>query len=346
MRTNAAFDALFRPYGARLDFDNLPSPARERYRSQIAFYRQFDPTIYVGVLTTQSFNALASRGPGGDFIAMHMGAIAQLTLFAYQAFADPLVCPSVGTPAVESCEPAALDRLRELDPYGAVSMRYMPNDPTRINAAERIAECACLILFLHEAAHVRGCHLDLVAAELGIKEYQEFSAAPLDERGSLLLRTLELEADTLAIANSLTIWRNLVTRTALHDIEGLDPVRAWVLAAELFFVVMSFNHQQARRGQLASHPSIVTRFLNFRLFRGQQGQDNTDLVQAIERSEDSLLLWVDRHKLPIPLMRLLDEPFDDTCTQELTELKQHAESLWPRLEEYQRHRSERIAEPR
>jgi len=339
MRTDAAFETLFRAYGARLDFDALPTPARERYRQQVEFYRHLDPTIYVGVLTARSFNALASRGPGGDYIAMHMGAITQLTLFAYQAFADPRFCPSVGNPMVESCETDVLVQLRELDPYGVVSMRYLPNDSIRKNAAERIAECACLILFLHEAAHIRGCHLDLVAADLGIEDYREFS-------GSLLLRSIELEADSVAIANSLTIWRSLVDQSGLHEIEGLDAVRAWMFAAELFFVVMSFNHQQVRRGQLASHPSMVTRFLNFRVFRGQRGHDNTDLVQALERSEDSLLLWVDRHKLPIPLMRFFDEPFDDTCTQELTELKQHVETLLPRLEEYQQVRSERGEEPR
>ena len=60
-------------------------------------------------------------------------------------------------------------------------------------------------MFLHEVAHIEGCHLDLIYDEMRLSEYQEININPLNEKESLLLRALELEADTLGLLNSLTL---------------------------------------------------------------------------------------------------------------------------------------------
>jgi hypothetical protein len=219
----------------------------------------------------------------------------------------------------------------------------LPNDPIRRNVAERIAECACLILFLHEAAHIRGCHIDLILNELGVVEHQEFNINPINEEESLLLRTLELEADTVALINSLNIWCYLAKHTGIHDVEVLGPTRSWLIACELLFCVMSLNHSRSRENQLPSHPSILTRYLNIRMGKIMQGEDQ-ELIEALNQPGNTLLLWIAKHNLSSPILDFFQEnPFDPKNVAEWIELQKEVHVLYPKLETYQHARSRRLA---
>lgn len=343
---DSEFASLFRRHSDPLTASDLPSPARERFAQQIQFYRSIDPTVYVGVLTAPEFNALASQRNGVDFIAMYIGAIHQLTLYAYQLFSDPAVYPEIGDPTAERCDDDVIQRLRLGEVYAAASLRYSPNDATRRNAAERVAECACLILFFHELGHVRGCHLDLLNDELWLREYQEINAAPLNDHAALLMRTLELEADSVALANSLATWRGLTAETGRHVVNGLDATCTWLLAAELLFWVMSLTHDRWRPNQLSSHPSIATRYLNLRFFRGRDGQDDVDLVNAWDQRNRCVIRWMGRHNLSSSLLRWSvddEELATAVVAGEWTQLRQEMEKLWDRLDDYQRARDTRLA---
>jgi len=238
-----------------------------------------------------------------------------------------------------------MGQLRCGDLHGLEALRYLPNDPTRQNAAERVSECACLLLFLHELAHVRGCHLEILAEELAVTEYREICSDPIGERESLLRRALELEADTLAIANSLSIWKGLAAETGRHAIQGLSPITAWLIAAELLFWVMSCAVLRSRAAGPASHPAMGTRYFNLCLFRGQKGQDNTEVVQAIEQNDRCIGRWVSRHKLPSSLLSPVDE-FSEAASaaasDEWTQLRLEIERRWDRIDELQALRAKRV----
>jgi hypothetical protein len=337
------FASLFRKHGAPLQTTAVPSPAGERLAQQLHFYRSIDGSVYVGALSALGFNALASQQGGRDFVAIYLGAITQLTLYAYQLFSDPVVYPHIGDSAREACDDGVIQRLRLLDPYGVRSFRYWPNDPTRLNAAERVAECACLILYLHELGHVRGCHLDLLNEESGVAEYQEIHSDSLNKRQSLLMRALELEADNVAIANGLSLWRELTARTGRHTVDGLDATLLWLTAAELLFWTMSFSHQLSRPDKLASHPSIATRYLNLLFYRGQQGHDDIELITAIKSNEYCVGGWAARHGLA----SYLTDYFHDDCdtapvADEWKELRHEIEKHWDRLDHFQRLRAKRL----
>jgi len=199
-------------------------------------------------------------------------------------------------------------------------------------------------LFLHEVAHIEGCHLDLIYDEMRLSEYQEININPLNEKESLLLRALELEADTLGLLNSLTIWRRLTKDQAYHELQSFGATRSWLIATELLFFVMSFNHERARRKQLASHPSILSRFFNIRLLRGTHGNEDEELINAVNDPLTTRVLihWVTKHELSSLILESFHEQSSQSV-EEVTELKAHVETLWSRLEEYQYKRSQRIA---
>ncbi len=343
MNRQEQFSILFRKYGKPVQVNELPSETKKRYEEQIGFYNAFDPTIYVGALENMSFNAVATKNDIGEFIALYMGAITQLTLYAYQVFSDPDLFKDMGDVSLEKCENRIIDILKKGDIFRASELRYLPNDPKRRNVAERIAECSCLILFLHEAGHIRGCHIDIILNELGISAYQEFNINPINEEESLLLRALELEADMVALANSLSIWRDLVERTGIHDVEVLGPTRSWLIAAELLFWVMSVNHNKSRANRLASHPSVLTRYLNIRLILRKQDEEDKELIDAFRQPGNTLLPWIAKHNLSSSILDYYQkDTFEDADITEWVELQQRIKTILPKLEEYQYARSKRL----
>jgi hypothetical protein len=337
------FSILFRKHGTPLLLDGLPAAIKKKWEEQIGFYNLLDSSIYVGVLDNASFNAVASRNHAGEFIALYAGAIAELTLYSYQVFSDPDFYPNIGDASAEKYEPAIISSLKEGDISRAAELRYWPNCSTRKNVAERIAECACLVLFLHESAHIKACHIDLILKEFAISEYQEFNINPINAKESLLLRTLELEADTLALINSLNIWRDLVKRTGIHDVQVLEPTRVWLIACELLFWIMSFKHNRLRERQLPSHPSILTRYLNIRIGKIMQGEDQ-ELRKALDQPGNTLLPWTAKHDFSTSILDFFQkEPFDAQDLAEWIELQKEIEILYPKLEAYQHDREERLS---
>jgi hypothetical protein len=337
------FSILFQQHGIPVRIDEIPDDASNKWKEQIEFYNNIDSNVYVGALQNLSFNAVATRHHNNEFIALYAGAIMQLTLYSYQIFSDPGSFPNIGDVSVENYDPAIIAILQEGDVYRAVNHPYLPNCFIRRNIAERIAECSCLILYFHELAHIRGGHIDLVQNEFAVSEYKEFNINPITSEESLLLRTLELEADTVALVNSLNMWRRLVKHSGVHNVPTLTPTQVWITACELLFLVMSFNHKQFRKKQLPSHPSILTRYLNIRIGKVMQGGDQ-ELRRTLDQQGNSLLPWVAKHNLSSSILSFVQkEPFDPADLEEWIELQNHLKALYPKLESYEQARSERIS---
>lgn len=306
------------------------------------WYDGLDPHTYVGIIENSAFNAVACRHQLGEFVGLYVGAITQLTAFAYQLLSDPTCYPDIGDVSLEEPDPQVMKRLTVGDLEGVLLLRFAPTCPARRRAADRIAECACLTLCLHEIAHIQGCHLDLIYEDICLSEYQEISIAPLTEMESLLLKALELEADSVALVNSLSIWRVLSQNNGYNELATLGATRSWLIATELLFWVMSLNHDRARPRQLSSHPSPLTRYINMRMIKGVNGCEDAELIHAIGDPKNMIVHWIAKHTKSSPMFDTSSDS-RDTTVSELTELHEYIRTLWSRLEPYQHARTQRLA---
>jgi hypothetical protein len=337
------FSLLFRKHGRIIKSDYLPSDQKSRFDGQFEFYNKLEPYIYTGMVENISFNAIACKKNFEEFIAIYHGAFTQLTLYAYLIFSDPNSFPDIGDVSGEKLESQIIDLLKKGEITQALKMRFLPFDAVRRNAAERLAECACLILFYHEVGHIRGCHVDLLFDEFEIIAHKEFNFSPLSVQESLVLRTLELEADTVALVNSLNIWRRLTERSGVHKVEHLRPTQIWLIAAELLFSVMSLTHSQLREGQLPSHPSILTRYYNIWIGRIMQGEDE-GLKNELDQKDPFLILWFIKQGFSSSLLDYFNkESINEPDLKEWFELQAKLETLYPKLELYQEAREKRLS---
>jgi hypothetical protein len=264
---------------------------------------------------------------------------------AYQLFSDPEFFPHIGKSDSESVDQDTIRILKKSTIKGIYNQRYLPNDPDRVNAAERVAECACLMLYLHEAAHIRGCHIDIIADYFGVAEYQEINMLPLDDESSVILRALELEADTLAVINGLSIWRELTKHTDVHAVAGLEETQLWLVAAELLFWVMSMSLDYEAPKQSRTHPSLLTRELNLRMIRGKEGVEDTVLARTLEKDRHEVPRWFLKHKMSSQIISLFN---DETIrleekASEYRELCAKLQELWPSIEKLQAARMENVS---
>jgi hypothetical protein len=340
MDDEKTFAKVFQSHGAAIGNDELDlhSPWLKRlFRA----YRYMEPNINIGLLNNMNFNAIARNSKGRDFIAIYSGTFTQIAGYAYCIFSDPKMFPYIGDSSAEYLENSLIETLSAGGINPGAGLRYFPNDLVRRDSAQCIAECACMILFFHEAAHINGCHLDLIVDELDVTEHQELMAIPVTQEESLLLRTLELEADSIALANGLTVWRNLFAGEGYSAIAPLGATRSWRIAAQLLFWTMSFNHSRERGSHLATHPSPLTRMANIRTIQGLRGIDS-EILDAHERREDSLHSWMVKNAPPSPIVVVpRSRALDEEIAEEMVVLQDRAKILWPRLEEYQSRRSKR-----
>jgi hypothetical protein len=322
----------FDRHGGLMDIGSLPENLSRGLRENISLYRSFDKEFHIGYVENKAFNAFACIDQEQYYVGLYFGAILHLSALAYCIFSDPAMFTEIGDTEKEFCEPAIKDALQQGDLFRIPSARYLPNDPVRLDAAQRIAQCAFMLLYLHENAHIRGGHLKLIVDEFGATTYQELTVLPVTEEESLFFRSLELEADTLALANGLRAWRNLYRGFNYSEISALGPTRSWRIAAQLLFWAMSIEHQKLRARALPTHPDPFVRLVNMTIIQGFHGELDKDLIEAHERHEDSLHGWM-ASSLPEEVSgAMISDPGE--VADEIARLKGHIASLWPRLDRY------------
>jgi hypothetical protein len=153
-----------------------------------------------------AFNAVATSEGPRYAIGINIGAALLIARYAYCLMSDPAMFPNVGDPSREEVEPYVIASLRE--PLSTKSYgRYLPRDPTRLEAAKQLSLAAYLMLFFHELNHVELGHLDFARDRFGVIEYREITAVPISTKDAAVFRALELEADMAALYRSLHVWR-------------------------------------------------------------------------------------------------------------------------------------------
>ncbi len=332
MNDEKAFAEALRRHGRLVRPHELHANQSKGLAEQLEFYRLVAPYVYCGFLDNQGFNAVATIHNSREFIGIYLGATILVARYAYCLLSDPKMLPQIGDPSVESIEPRVIEDLR--NPLGPVGTdRYLPRDPIRLRAAQRLAMGAYMILFFHELGHIELCHLAFIRDQLGSTDYQEVTAAPLSEQEALLLRALEWDADNAALMSSLKMWRSFCSSLDYSAVGALGPARSWCLAAQLLFWVMDFVQPPNRRGLLATHPSPKARLVNARMVATSFGfvPDLSDTEDA-----DSLVSWIFRNKFPSHMIeRVAGGSSVDKTPQELVEARGQYEKIMPLLEHYQ-----------
>ena len=72
--------------------------------------------------------------------------------------------------------------------------------------------------------------------------------------------------------------------------------------------------------------------------------DDQELRKALDQPGNTLLPWIAKHDFPSSIVDFFQKkPFDDKDVDELIELQQAIQVLYPKLEAYQNARAKRIA---
>ncbi|MEX0973591.1 MAG: hypothetical protein WDZ46_10090 [Solirubrobacterales bacterium] len=308
-------------------------------RGQLEIYRTLAGNVDCFFLDDESFNAAASLYEGRYSIGINIGAPLLTARYAYCLLSDPAMLPSIGNPKREEVDPDVIERLRSpLDPWDARGWgfgRSLPRDPKRVEAAKQLSIAAYLFLFFHELNHVELGHLDFAIDHLGISEYREINAAPIEAEDAAILRAFELEADLAALYRSLKVWRAMIPSFDDPVMAILDPEDSWFLAVELLFWVMEFVQPPGRVRALATHPSPVVRRLN-----AQDATAKVDWVSEM-KGPSPLIPWIARNGFS---PRALADPLHrspDRAEPELVETLSRLATLVPVLEPYRRFSSGR-----
>ncbi len=291
-----AFEVAMRTHGQALRIQELPDTLSRGLKDQLTVFRFLAPFAYCGFLANSKFNAVAMTREGNEFVGIYYGAEVLIARYAYCLFSDPDMFTSIGNPAAEAAKPKLIEELRRPLGMHSLSPQDIPNDPVRFLAAQHLASCAYLILFMHEVAHLELCHLQLLKDNLGFAEIQEVTAAPLSIEEALLFRTLEWDADNAALMTALKVWRNsFPSKLDFSAIAPLGAAGSWFVAAQLLFWVMDFVQPLERRGLLATHPSPDARFVNAIVHAKKFVPELGDESRV---SELSLSFWVAKNGFP------------------------------------------------
>lgn len=334
MNDEAQIARLFRRHGDVVAPDDLGGVVSVGLREQLEVYHTLAGEIDCVFLADMTFNAVAISDGTRYAIGINIGAAVLIARYAYCLMSDPTMFPNIGDPSGEEVDPYVIECLR--NPLRAKSYgRYLPRNPTRLEAAKQLSLAAYLMLFFHELNHVELGHLDLAKDRFGVTEYREITAVPISTEEAAARRALELEADMAALYRSLQVWRTMYALFDQPALAAVTPEDSWFHAVELLFWIMDFVQPDSHVGRLATHPSPMARRLNV--------LDVTSAVDWVPTMNDPspLIPWIRRNRLPSPALTdpLYGNP--DRAKREVAETGRQLVELLPTLDSYRRFQNAR-----
>jgi hypothetical protein len=210
---------LMRPYGTVMTPDSFDEAVAPGLRGQLELYRTLAGDVDCVFLGDMAFNAVATSDGARYVVGINIGAAMLIARYAYCLMSDPAMLPGVGDPSGEEVEPYVLETLRVPNKLLDGNLgRYLPRDPTRLEAAQQISMAAYLMLFYHELNHVELGHVGFVQDQLGAADYREITATPISEDDAAVLRALEWEADTAALYRVCRCGASFIRYFAIHHL--------------------------------------------------------------------------------------------------------------------------------
>jgi hypothetical protein len=339
------FSHIFARYGGLLKDYEAYLPGTAGYQRLLAEWHVDFPIIndwptvsagdlYINFVNNPSFNAIATRINGREFIGVFAGAVDFLFRCFLSFMADPETLPQVGDVAGER---ASTTSWSDLNPIIDPEKFSIPRDTTRRDSAGLLALHAAHFLLHHEFTHIFRGHLILLEEEFSLSEYLELPAIPLTRDEARVRRALELDADHGAATIRLEEFRKASRSGNLPYLDVVGPDMAWALCIAMVFHIMWAQDVVARRDEERTHPSPATRWLSI-MFSAENGE----MMFSKALNRDRILngfgqvhRWWRAHSLP-----LVETVSLDNAAPELEALREDLRALSPRIVNYAAQRVE------
>ncbi|HDL01038.1 MAG TPA: hypothetical protein ENH23_02265 [candidate division Zixibacteria bacterium] len=192
------------------------------------------PNIIYDYIHNFSFNAYAFKYNKHHLIGINVGVWATLTDLFHRMLAHREVLPKIGNPNKETAGTSIDDyygniiELISNTPLEKIKLRF-PRDHIRQLYAFHLSSIAMDFVFEHELAHILFGHVDYLHDCLGIDFTSEFQSSEVLNQNQFDLQTLEMNADTMGLANCA--------------FRALNAVRDNSIANTHFHVFYSDNYQ-------------------------------------------------------------------------------------------------------
>lgn len=196
--------------------------------------------VNFGFLRPTDLNACAVVRLGKDYIGVNQGVLRVLRHVFHQWLAFPTVLPDVGDASREVAPPKLARLPSSAD--GLDRLVRTPVDPSRRAYAELLVRFTYHWITAHEFAHLRFGHVHFIGkrAQLAVLEAKSGSVQPGID--ALTHQTLEMDADSGAIAHCATLALSLGSgrRQMPREFASLLPDEESALRA-MSIAIYSFN---------------------------------------------------------------------------------------------------------
>lgn len=178
------------------------------------------PFVNIDFINNNEVNAVATKKCGKYFIGIYWGTYFLLWNLFLRMMTSSKVLPHIGNASNEkvikifSPFQLSLSSLMLASPH---DQKVSPIDRTRNVHAGQLTMSAINFLFFHEYAHIIFGHVDLIEHlkyDFSLNEI----VRSIDKADSLLMQTLEMDADCFAFANSIRLLQQL------NDDDSKEPI--------------------------------------------------------------------------------------------------------------------------
>jgi hypothetical protein len=212
--------------------------------------------IHFDLVDNSALNAVASLREGIGIIAVTTGAILFPRDFFSRLLSHPGVLPQIGNPCLETVRPChsepiirdfakvIVDRVSA----GREMLPDLPNDSVRRHFADFVTQIVYNVLITHEIAHIVNGHLGYLHESYGLSDILEMGTHLSPAIFNPLTRqVLEMDADSIAVANSLNVVA--IAETPKEFGTGFDTLisapehaaYAWQFAVTALFYLLGLS---------------------------------------------------------------------------------------------------------
>lgn len=229
------------------------------------------PYVHLDFIESLKINACAFESDGYGFIGINLGILLLLNDFFNRLLANTNILKNVGDPSSEIIITEPLPYISKgsnsyIQEYSSNSIKgnIVPQDPTREEYAIILLQIAIRFLVAHELAHIRYGHYQLINTQFGEPFISEVSFLNDVERSMLTVQALEMDADSWATVQGMTILKGLISKINNMSISWdkynnpiIGGMFTWIIAVYTLFRLFDQDNRQV--GDLTTnhpHPAL------------------------------------------------------------------------------------------
>ncbi len=185
-------NALRRDQGLRTMLERHKRDAERWLRDVCEKHCSAMGPVHFDYVENTAMNAVAFEADGHEFVGIWVGALATIYSFFGCLLANRRLVPTIGDMSAEV--------EFESDGGDDAWLVRVPKDPARRSYAHLLSAIAVEFLFQHEIAHLMNGHVRLINRRSEIRFLVEFDEHSSQSLSSLDRQTLEMDADSFAVA--------------------------------------------------------------------------------------------------------------------------------------------------